>query len=104
MPEKSTKTGETYKIDGKKFVWTTEDGDTVTIPLRIKLKVLRSLSDMDADNVATMFALLEQVAPNQADVLDELDVNEFQRCFAAWQREYNSLNGATLGESSSSSA
>lgn len=103
MPEKTTKTSDSYKIDGKKFVWTTEDGDTIEIPLRIKLKVLRGLSDLDADNVATMFALLEQVAPNQADVLDEMDVNDFQRCFATWQQEYNSLNGASLGESSGSS-
>lgn len=104
MPSKTAKTGEPYKIDGKKFVWTTEDGDEVTIPLRIKLKVLRGMADMDPDNVATMFAIIEQVAPNQADVIDEMDVNDFVRCFTTWQREYTALNGASLGESGGSSS
>lgn len=104
MPTKTAKTGEPYKIDGKKFVWTTEDGDEVTIPLRIKLKVLRSLAGEDAENVATMFKLLEQIIPDQGDALDEMDVNDFVRCFTTWQREYNALNGASLGESSGSSS
>ena len=104
MPTKTTKAGDNYKIDGKKFIWTTEDGDEVTIPLRIKLKVLRSLAGEDAGNVATMFKLLEQIIPDQGDVLDEMDVNDFVRCFTTWQQEYNTLNGASLGESSGSSS
>lgn len=102
MPEKKTKADKPYRIDGKKFVWTTDEGDTVTIPLRIKLKLIRSMAGRDLD-AASMFDMLEALIPGQADTLDEMDVNDFQAMFKAWQTEYNALTGATLGESSGSS-
>lgn len=92
------------KVASKTFTWETEDGDTVTIPLRIKLKVIRSLgssTDLDAE---TMFSMLDAIIPDQADKLDEMDVNDFTAMFSAWQEAYNNATGAQLGESSSSSA
>lgn len=91
-----------YTIDGKVFTWTTEDGEQVNIPLRIKLKVIRGLAgvELDADG---MFEMLDKLIPDQADVLDEMDLNDFQAMFQAWQREYEQLSGARLGESSPSS-
>lgn len=87
----------------KVFTWETEDGDTVTIPLRIKLKLIRAMSDVDLD-AKGMFVFLEALIPDQAAVLDEMDVNDFQAMFKAWQNAYNEAAGATLGESSSSSS
>lgn len=99
MPTKKTKTGQQYRIDGKRFEWTPEEGgDPITIPLRMKLRILRGMAGKDLDDVGTMFDLLDAIAPGQGDALDDLDVNEFQRMFEAWQTEYTSLNGASLGE------
>lgn len=97
MPAKKTETGRQYRVDGKSFIWTTEDGPEVAIPLRVKLKVIRQMAGKDLDAVA-MFEMLEALIPDQSDVLDEMDVNDFQSMFAAWQREYNALTGATPGE------
>ena len=90
------------KVEGKTFTWTTEDGETVTIPLRIKLKLIRAMADRDLDATG-MFAFLEALIPDQSDVLDEMDVNDFQAMFKEWQDAYNGQQGADLGESSSSS-
>src|SRR3954468_21035461 len=102
MPDKPVTVNATptrYSIDGKVFSWTTEDGEVVVIPMRIKLKVIRKLAGQDLDNADTMFDVLEQVIPHQATVLDEMDLNDFVAMFAAWQTEYQALSGASLGES-----
>ena len=97
MPTKTTKSAQKYQVDGKAFIWTTEDGDTITIPLRIKLKVIRGMAgrELDAD---AMFDMLDKLVPDQSDAIDEMDLNDFQAMFSAWQSEYESLSGATLGE------
>lgn len=97
MPTKTTKSDQKYQVDGKTFIWTTEDGDTITIPLRIKLKVIRGMAgrELDAD---AMFDMLDKLVPDQSDAIDEMDLNDFQAMFSAWQSEYESLSGATLGE------
>lgn len=92
MPEKTR-----YKIDGKTFVWTTDEGDEVSLPMRIKLKVIRGMADRDL-NADAMFEILEALTPGQSEVLDEMDLNDFQDMFTAWQREYELLSGASLGE------
>jgi hypothetical protein len=97
MPEKTTKDAKRYKVSGKTFTWTTEDGATVSIPLRIKLGVIRKMADQDMD-AAVMIEIVDTVAPGQGDVLDDMDVNDFTACFSAWQFEYSSLSGATLPE------
>lgn len=102
MPTKSTPddTSKRYEVSGKTFTWTTEDGDKVTIPLRIKLGLVRKIAaeqgdDMDA---TVMFAMLEALVPDQADALDDMDVNDFAHMFRTWQSEYQTLAGASLGE------
>lgn len=108
MPTKQTATGRDYRVEGRQFFWfpLDDNGETgnlphVTIPLRLKLKVIRSMAGRELD-AAAMFDLLGALIPDQADTLDEMDVNDFTAMFSTWQREYNALNGATLGESQSS--
>lgn len=103
MPTKTTPAGREYEVDGKTFTWhPLDDNDEtgnlpdISIPLRIKLKLVRQMAgELDNDS---MFAMLEALIPGQADTLDEMDVNDFQHMFAAWQTEYNQLTGATPGE------
>lgn len=104
MPEKTAKNGSTYAIDGKHLTWTTDEGVKLEVPLRIKLKVIREMADADPNNVATMFAILEQIIPGEKDTLDEMDVNDFTAMFTTWNEEYAALSGAALGESSGSTA
>jgi hypothetical protein len=104
MPEKTAKTGQKYTIDGKTFTWTTDEGAVIRIPMRIKLGLLRNMAGKDADDVGTMFEMIDGIAPGQADLMDNQDVNDFQAMFSTWQEEYNLLNLAALGESSGSSS
>jgi hypothetical protein len=104
MPTKQTKNAEPYDIDGKVFVWHPLDDDDqrgnladVRIPMRVKLKVIRELAGRELD-ASAMFDILERLIPDQADALDEMDLNDFQAMFTAWQAEYTALNGATPGE------
>ena len=97
MPTKASTTGKQYAINGKTFTWTTDDGDTVTIPMRLKLGVLRRMAGEELD-ASTMFKIIDSIAPGQGDTLDEQDVNDFTNMFTTWQREYNALQGATPGE------
>jgi hypothetical protein len=97
MPEKKTKADKRYDIDGKTFVWITDEGATVKIPMRIKLGVIRAMADREL-STDVMFEMIDKIAPGQADVLDEQDVNDFQQMFVTWQAEYNKLSGASLGE------
>ena len=90
------------KVVGKVFTWTTEDDATITIPLRINMEVLESMSDGDLDATG-MLAMISKIAPGQGDVIGATDVNDFMDCFKAWQDAYNNRTGATLGESSGSS-
>lgn len=112
MVTKHTESGRAYEIEnGRRFIWhadVDEDaGETpfdITIPLRMKLGVLRPLASADLNDVSTMFALLEGIAPGQAEALDDLDVNDFEDMFTTWQNEYTALSGASLGEASRSSS
>lgn len=97
MPDKKSTNGTRYTITDKHFTWTTDEGASVTLPLRIKLRVIRGIAKQDMD-VATMFDMLEAVAPGQGDALDDMDINDFQEMFTAWQAEYTNLSGASLGE------
>lgn len=110
MPEKTTKDGRTYRIDGKALFWPPEDDDgaqgnlpEIRIPLRLKMKTVLAVAGRDMDN-ESMNALLSAVIPDQSEALGEMDVNDFQDMFTTWQTEYNSLTGASLGESSGSSS
>jgi hypothetical protein len=103
MPTKK-KNGKPYEINGKVFVWHPLDDDDergnladVRIPMRVKLKTIRTLADRELD-ASSMFEILERLIPDQADNLDEMDLNDFQEMFSAWQEEYQKLSGASLGE------
>lgn len=109
MPEKTSKQGRKYDIDGRKVVWHPEDDDGETgsipdirIPLRLKLGLVLDMASKDLDN-QSMAEMLEAIIPDQMDVLREMDVNDFQDMFQTWQSEYNAVSGATLPESSGSS-
>lgn len=99
-------TGREYEINGKKFTWHPLDEDDkpgnlpdLTIPLRIKLGLIRKIGSNREMDAAAMFDILEALIPGQAEAMDEMDiVTDFQPMFETWQSEYNSLNGATPGE------
>lgn len=110
MTTKTSSQGRQYEIDGRKLIWHPEDdeGETgnvpdVRIPLRLKLGLILDLAGKDLDNVV-MAEMLERIIPDQMELLQEMDVNDFQDMFGTWQNEYNTLTGASLGESSGSSA
>lgn len=110
MPTKKTKAGREYEVDGKRFTWhpLDENDETgaipdVVIPLRLKLGIIYEMAGRDMD-AAAMTDILEAVAPKQSDTLREMDLLDFQDMFTTWQAEYNSLSGASLGESSASPA
>ena len=65
--------------------------------------LILDLAGKEIDNavIAEMFA---RIIPTQMDVVREMDVNDCQDMFMTWQSEYNTLTGASLGESSGSSA
>lgn len=96
MPTKETN-GKQYTVTGKQFTWTTDEGATITIPMRLKLGVLRRMAGRELD-AATMFDIVDTIAPGQGEVLDEQDVNDFTAMFTTWQKEYTALQGATPGE------
>ncbi len=89
-------------IKGKVFTWQTEDGDTLTIPLRVKMKTLLELADLNLD-AEGMYRTIEAIAPDQTDLIDEMDSNDFTAAFQAWQVAYTGGEDESLGESSSSS-
>lgn len=101
-PKKNFQDGR-IDIKGKIFTWHTEDGNKLVLPLRVKVKVLRELNDLmlDADG---MYQMAIAVAPDQAKVIDEMDLNDFTDGFNAWRAAYADLAGAGLGESSGSSS
>lgn len=110
MPTKKTDAGVEYEVTGKKLIWHPEDDEggrgnlpAVEIPMRIKLKLIRSMADRELDSGA-MFDIIGALIPDREADLDEMDVNDFQAMFSTWQDEYNALTGASLGESSSSSS
>lgn len=109
MPSKKTDAGREYEVTGKRFVWHPLDDDdqpghlpAVEIPLRLKLGAIRDLTGRELDATA-MFEILERIIPNQTEQLDNMDLNDFQAMFFAWQTEYRLLAGASLGESERSS-
>lgn len=110
MPEKTSKQGRKYDIDGRKILWHPEDDDGVTgnlpdvrVPLRVKLGLILDVGDVNMD-AAGMVRMLNLIIPDQMDTLREMDVNDFQDMFVTWQDEYNTLTGASLGESSASAS
>lgn len=108
MPEKTSKQGREYDIDGRKVLWHPEDDEgesgnlpDIRLPLRLKLGLVLDLAGKDLDN-ETMALMLERLIPDQMDALREMDVNDFQDMFVTWQEEYNTITGASTGESSAS--
>jgi hypothetical protein len=92
------KNADRFKVDGRTFTWTTEDGDTIALPLRLNVKDVRELNDRPLD-ASGMYELLERVAPDQAPKFDEMDfLFDFQPMYEAWHDEYESAAGATVGE------
>lgn len=109
MVTKTSTQGRQYDLDGRRFTWHPEqfDGEAtlpdISIPLRIKMGMILDLAGREMDN-AVIAEMFERIIPTQMDVVREMDVNDCQDMFTTWQTEYNSLTGASLGESSGSSA
>ena len=110
MPIKKNPAGREYEVKGKSFLWFPLDdddqpvSDPVTIPLRLKVGTIRKFGATADMDIEKMFSLVEAIIPDQSDALAEMDLNDFSAMFVAWQREYELLSGASLGESSGSSS
>jgi hypothetical protein len=99
-----------FDVEGRTFVWHPLDDDDdrttlepVRLPLRLKIRALRSVAALSTDmDAAGMFSLLGAIVPEQEDALDEMDLNDFMVMFSTWQEVYERQNGATLGEASGS--
>ena len=113
MVSKISENGRRYDIDGRTFVWHPEDDDgvqgnmpDVQIPLRIKLKTVLAIGDGDitASNSKMIEMVNAIIKGDSAEVVEEMDVNDFQDMFVTWMSEYNTLTGASLGESSGSAS
>jgi len=82
-----------------RFVWTSPDGVSITLPAvrRVKsgtLRKLRNSSELDL-----MYGVLEDMLPpDELAKTDELDMEQLEALFAAWQS-----SGVSLGEPSRSS-
>jgi hypothetical protein len=111
MPTKTTSDGRPYEIDGKRLTWHPEDDDgqrgnlpDVVLPLRLKMGLVLDLAEREMDN-AVMYEMLTRLVPERFhDTMREMDVNDFQDMFTTWQSEYNTLSGASLGESGASAS
>jgi hypothetical protein len=109
MPTKTTKTGREYEVTGKKFHWFPLDDDDkpaekpIIIPMRLKLGTVLEIGADQELTARTMRDMLESLIPGQMELLNEMDLNDFQAMFTTWQFEYELLSGATLGESAGSS-
>lgn len=82
-----------------RFVWTTPDGVTITIPAvrRLKSGTLRKLRG--GSEIDLMYGVLEDVlSPADLAKTDDLDMEQLEAMFSAWQ-----ASGASLGEHSRSS-
>lgn len=97
-------TDDRYTVEGRRFVWHGLDDDDartvdVTLPLRLKMGLIRQAAGLGIElDAAGMFTVLEAIAPDQTDAIDEMDLNDFQDMFTTWQKVYEAQNGATLGE------
>lgn len=109
MPEKTSKNGRTYEINGKKLSWFPLDDDDnpkpdpIVIPMRIKLGTVLKIGADKELTPRKMRDLLKALIPGYQDALDDMDLNDFQAMFTTWQAEYELLSGASLGESKGSS-
>lgn len=109
MPEKTTAAGRRYEVDGRRFTWFPLDdddneGEPLTLPLRIKLGAVRGMMGENLD-ASAMLAILGKIAPEDVvERMDEMDLSDFEAMFATWNKEYSALSGASLGESASSSS
>jgi hypothetical protein len=109
MVDKTSKQGRKYAIDGRRLIWHPEDDDgnqgtmpDVTIPLRIKMRAILELAEVELDTVGMRRMLAMIVPESQFERIDDMDVNDFQDMFTTWQSEYSTLTGGSLGESSAS--
>ena len=67
------------------------------------MKTLLEMNDLILD-AAGMFAMITAIAPDQADLINEMDSNDFTAAFNAWNAEYSGSEDASLGESEGSSS
>jgi hypothetical protein len=102
-PRKKTvaKVTETPAVNREDFVFTTEAGDTITMPSFATLKpgTIRKARKA-TDNLDQMFILIENMVPDDEtlDILDDLEADEFATFFQEWAEAV----GVTSGESTAS--
>lgn len=90
-------------IEKNLHVLTSTQGELV-LPLQVKTKVFRRISEIDDDEMKQLFAMLDELG--DADTprkLDELDIFETQQIVGRFFEEFAKKAQATVGESQRSS-
>lgn len=81
----------------KDFTYTAESGQSLTLPLRLKVGTLRKARKLEEVDFA--FTIIESIADEKSlEVIDEMDAAEMRVMFEQWQRAYNDRAGASLPE------
>jgi len=89
-------------VENNLHVITTTEGEIV-LPLKVKTKVFRALSELD-DEMKQLFAMLDDLGDAETpQKLDELDIFETQKIVARFFEEFQAKAQASVGESQRSS-
>lgn len=87
-----------FVIEGRDLVWTDLDGETIAVPLRMPLSLIRKVKNANLDDPETMIDIILALVPGLDE--DRVDFADFQHLFVTWQHIYNERAAAALGESS----
>lgn len=92
-----------YCVVGTDFHANTSDG-VLTIPLRIKTRLVREIRDLGGDHLDQLFALFDGLGDEDTrDAVDELDIIESTKLAVTFFRAWHERQGASLGEARGSS-
>lgn len=96
--------GREYQIDDKHLIWKTTEWDDepsieLRLPLRMKLSVLKEFQNASDRDPFALIGLFTSLWPKYADTISDLDPNELQELFQAFNERYMERNGGlSLGE------
>ena len=90
-----------HTVAGHTFVWNSPDPEVgeVRIPLKLKTKILRKAKELQDDDLAFMFFVLDSVLGDAAATVDEMDAAEMKAMFREWQSAWQERSEATFPES-----
>ena len=90
-----------HTVGGHTFVWNSPDPQVGEgrIPLKVKTKSVRKVKELQDDDLAFMFFVLDSVLGDAAATVDEMDAAEMKAMFREWQSAWQERSEATFPES-----